>query len=114
MTIRVQRVERPIVMFPDEIGHPISILDVMNAIYNAVCTSVVVASNAGGSSTTHLIFEPGPDDGNQEVDSMNVVPSDAINRQFRGLVLWAGLRASTDEVDVWILMLQGRRRGGHH
>ncbi|KAF9474407.1 hypothetical protein BDN70DRAFT_319545 [Pholiota conissans] len=114
MTIRVQGVQRPIVVFPGEVGHQISILDVMNAVYNAVRTNVVVASDAGESSTTHLIFEPGPDDGNQEVGSINAVPSDAIHRQFRGRVWWAGLRASTDEVDVWILQLQGRRRGGRH
>ncbi|KAF9473699.1 hypothetical protein BDN70DRAFT_997517 [Pholiota conissans] len=98
MTIRVQGILRPIVVFPGEIGHPISILDVMNAVYNAVRTNVVVASDAGDSNTTHLIFRPGPDDGNQEVGSINAVPSDAIHRQFRGQVWWAGLRASTDEV----------------
>ncbi|KAF9474423.1 hypothetical protein BDN70DRAFT_960982 [Pholiota conissans] len=114
MTIRVQGIQRPIVVFPGEIGHQISILDAMNAVYNAVRTSVVVASNAGESSTTDLIFGPGPEEGDQEVDSMNAVPSDAIQRQFRGRVWWAGLRASTDEVDVWILQLQGMRRGGHY
>ncbi|KAF9473703.1 hypothetical protein BDN70DRAFT_937231 [Pholiota conissans] len=114
MTIRVQGVQRPIVVFPCEIGHQISILDVMNAVSNAVRTSVVVASNAGESSTTHLIFRPGPDDVNQEFDSVNAVPSDTSHRHFRGQVWWAGLRASTDEVDVWILQLQGRRRGGRH
>ncbi|KAF9470332.1 hypothetical protein BDN70DRAFT_985432 [Pholiota conissans] len=112
MTIRVQGIQRPIVVFPDEIGHPINILDVMDAIYNVICTSVV-ASNSGDSSTTHLIFGP-PNYGNQAVDRINAVPSDEIHRQFRGQVWWAGLRASTDEVDVWILQLQGRRRGGRH
>ncbi|KAF9472339.1 hypothetical protein BDN70DRAFT_998227 [Pholiota conissans] len=104
MTIYLERVERPVVVFPFDIGHPITIIDVLRAVYDNVRT-MAMAPSVGDSAELVLT----PEKEYREVGYANDV-SVTIQRHFRDQVWWGGLQESIIETDVWILQLSGTRR----
>jgi cytochrome c biogenesis factor len=98
LTIRIAGVARPVVVFAAELGHPIRIVDVMRAVYGALCRAALESVQrcvVGGISTG-------------DRNSSAVAAGDSIRRHFRGGVWWGGLCESTDERDVWILEIETR------
>ncbi|KAF9473709.1 hypothetical protein BDN70DRAFT_937234 [Pholiota conissans] len=104
MTIRLERVERPVVVFPADIGHPITIADVLRAVYDTVRT-MAMAPSLGDSAELVLT----PDNEYREVGYANDVSTE-IQRHFQGRVWWGGLQESLNETDVWLLRLRGTGR----
>jgi hypothetical protein len=103
LTIRIVGVARPVVVFPAEMWYPIRIVDVLRAIYGALCRAALeyvhgrvvgVISLGGGSGF------------GESVGAEEAAAADAIRRHFCGGVWWGGLYESTDERDVWILKLR--------
>ncbi|KAF9472590.1 hypothetical protein BDN70DRAFT_938070 [Pholiota conissans] len=108
ITIRIKRVSRPIVVFPTQIGYPIRIVDVLNAIYVGMREAAL--EHAGTISETEISLLAAPSySRNQEIE--DAISTEAIRRHFQRRVWWNGLSRSTLEPDVWVLHLRGTSRG---
>ena len=106
MVIRIPKIERPVVVFPETVGDPITISDILRtvsvAIRAAVGTATVAEEGASGSAQVR---------GNN-LAAENANTATAVRRHFGRKVFWGGLYDSPSERDVWILQLYGPRRGG--
>jgi hypothetical protein len=105
MTVRIAGVERPVVVFPAEMGYPIRIVDVLWAVYGALR---LAATEAGGGLAAGAI---GVGSGGGPVAVDDAAAADAIRRYFRRDVWWGGLYESLGERDVWVLELCGAKTG---
>ncbi|KAF9477941.1 hypothetical protein BDN70DRAFT_880555 [Pholiota conissans] len=107
MTIRIQHVERPIVVFPAAMGDSIRVTDVLNAVYNALRFAAYEALGVRHHCPGHVDLSREADD----VVLDEAATADAIRRKFPRGAWWGGLYESTNERDVWMLEVCAVKRG---
>ncbi|KJA14203.1 hypothetical protein HYPSUDRAFT_49365 [Hypholoma sublateritium FD-334 SS-4] len=109
IVIRIPRIERPVVVFPETVDDPIMIVDILRAV------SAAVRAAAGGADATVEVAGAAAGGSRMRTYSLavaNADAADAVRRHFGRKVYWGGLYDSPSEQDVWILLLYGPRRGG--
>lgn len=107
ITIRIRGIERPLVVFPFEVGNPIRIIDILYAVYSAAQTTAIEHRVASGDVPGYYglsVQIP------RDLAVADAAAADAIGRYFRNRVWWNGLLPSVGEADVWVLQLRGATR----
>jgi hypothetical protein len=101
LTIRLALIERPIVIFPENVdGGIVTIYDVLHAVHYAVYTSVIVDHRRRHRQDAELWHV----DNSAFRSGRNRTCRRTSGMKLEGCYKWVGLTPSPTERDVWILL----------
>ncbi|KAF9473013.1 hypothetical protein BDN70DRAFT_886276 [Pholiota conissans] len=106
VTVRIEGIERPVVVFPATIGYPIRIEDMLETIHSVLRYEAFEALGVHGLLPGDVDSSSGM--GNVAFDE--AATANAIQRKFPRGAWWGGLYESADEREVWVLEVCAAKR----